>query len=906
MTINITKLIPLFYLMLITLLFSCDSNTGIHNKKYELSIVFDSTNGAIGEVTIQPNNITCTTNCTAEIIDGTFVQLTTRAGDDSSFTGWGGGCLNNSLCQLSMNKNQIVQAKFIKKPLNYELTAKTTIGGSISFDNGLTECFDNCGYNLAKGEQITLMPSPKYGYDFVGWRGACTGNISCTITIANHTSVQALYTTTSKTVNNSMVITEPHGKKHVSYPVQFGRPFIKGEITDFPQVLINDIEVESQADVKQRHDDGSVKHAIISFILPSLSANSQKTITFTNKVLSNNVPLTATEMLDTAFDFEAIMKFSFPEEKVVSARAMLKNGNFEYWQQGPIATTILLKDRTLNRRFDTGGDEYKSIHPSMYVTFWKDINRYSVRFIGEISNTEFLQDLNYDVELLTGMTEDSHYQHEKFFHHAKTRWTKKFWHKNKLEPLSINHNLAYLATTYFLPNFDTSINIPESRIEGYYNNWLNAAKGIADTGLWQKAMAVPGGRDDLGIYPTWVMLWLYSGDWRMEEISLTQSELAGSWPFFIREGRSEKFFDFAKTIPGIGKQISIAPMGRPTYWMEKPTWRQINQDDQIAGVIPLVKSKWTPDTAHHPDISTVQYLLSGDYFHLEQMYFSSAYITGNSAGYAVNSLFGRGNPGSVGALYKGEVREQGWALKIRAHTISITPDNHPEKRYYTRLLNNSLKSWEGIYQLNQLKHGDNPIWLHGKNIIGPAKFKNFTSIIDIWAHPTTDGRRVNSDFYIPNKVSMAFGPWMQYIVTVSLGRAEELGFCTTELKSFSGQLLIDILTKPNINPAIFATWSFPTTDTQNNPLINFQAINDTFSPSYIKTLEKELFSSYIETNMSPQLIAAGAVSYLTNLKNHAKAWDYVSRYVLSKPNITLNPKWAILPRPYFPECNKPK
>lgn len=58
-----------------------------------------------------------------------------------------------------------------------------------------------------------------------------------------------------------------------NYPVQVGRPFKVGEIQGFPQARLAGSAVATQADVKQRWGDGSVRHAIISFIIPSLAPN---------------------------------------------------------------------------------------------------------------------------------------------------------------------------------------------------------------------------------------------------------------------------------------------------------------------------------------------------------------------------------------------------------------------------------------------------------------------------------------------------------------------------------------------------------------------------------------------------------------------------------------------------------
>lgn len=65
-----------------------------------------------------------------------------------------------------------------------------------------------------------------------------------------------------------------------NYPVRIGRPFMRGEIAQAPQAVVGGAAVPTQADVKTRWPDGSVKHAILSFVLPR--AAERVKVTFTN------------------------------------------------------------------------------------------------------------------------------------------------------------------------------------------------------------------------------------------------------------------------------------------------------------------------------------------------------------------------------------------------------------------------------------------------------------------------------------------------------------------------------------------------------------------------------------------------------------------------------------------------
>src|SRR5262245_33931082 len=106
---------------------------------------------------------------------------------------------------------------------------------------------------------------------------------------------------------NQILIKVPDGVLQINYPLQFGRPFLKGAIPNYPQVLINGVPTLTQADVKNRYPDGSVKFAVISTVIPAIPVGSSILITFRDQPSGNNTPLTQTQMLDSSYNFDAQM-----------------------------------------------------------------------------------------------------------------------------------------------------------------------------------------------------------------------------------------------------------------------------------------------------------------------------------------------------------------------------------------------------------------------------------------------------------------------------------------------------------------------------------------------------------------------------------------------------------------------
>lgn len=200
--------------------------------------------------------------------------------------------------------------------------------------------------------------------------------------------IVAIYTTLVQQVSaapaNTMTITNKSGSAQSNYPLQFARPFMQGEITNYPQVLVNGVAVTTQADVKQRYSDGSVKHAVISLIVPSIPASGSLTLTFQNQTSGNNTPLTKTEMLGSNFNFDATINATFANGTAgsASARAMLSAATdctsdpqtsptklCTTWTSGPIASTVILADNSSARLYDFGSDSYRAVIPHFKPPF---------------------------------------------------------------------------------------------------------------------------------------------------------------------------------------------------------------------------------------------------------------------------------------------------------------------------------------------------------------------------------------------------------------------------------------------------------------------------------------------------------------------------------------------------------
>jgi len=822
-----------------------------------------------------------------------------------------------------------------------------------------------------------------------------TTKYTLTATGSGGTRTAYLYVNVGSTVPNAgnvVTIREEDGLQLQDYPIQIGRPFLQGEIPHYPKVLVNGEAVQTQADVKQRHADGSVKHAILSFLLPELTPRGRAVVQFQDQASGlNDQKLSQAAMLGAGYAFDAGIELVNGTNPActASARTMLQDGNYTYWMQGPVATSVILADHSVDRPYDMGfqrrattkltkdvaetdtqlsvssvagfsvgetlvveayggnaehmtisglntatntitvtnrvrqygsttyrkpysgywvssivwlpaaSASYKSFRPIFHATFWPGINKVWVRYIGEISNTESYQDLEYALNLYEGASAAPLYSKATFTHTAGSRWTKSYW-LGGYQPskVSIDHNLAYLKDTRFIPSYDTTKVVPESEIASRYTSWLAKDKDLYEGGWWEKAMFATGGRPDIGPYPTWTVQWLYTGDWRMAEIALKQGELCGAWTYHWREGDPTRYLDQAHTVPGVGHVLS--PSSRPLAIAGDWTSGFNNKKDIIQIVGKRSSGDWTWDHAHQADVSSVQYFLTGDYWYLEEMYFMASLGATSSHGEQTTTSGGRGPTGMEGGIFHdGQTRSQAWVFRNRLHAHLIAPDADPEKAWLGQLINDAIAIWEGARDIKGTAFEGTPLWNWGK-----SAYANYWGQETGYQPPPLHYWMIGNSGSVSGSIDTSItyaaeSPWMEHFVLFALGRAEELGHPAAAVRNYLGAYVVGELTDPGYNPYLIAQMRMPSLRLSDQGYFpTWAALKTGYRASAVAAAETDFKSSLGigDTEHGYPNIALAAASYVKGLPSGNAAWSFMETNALSNPLLNKNPKWALVPR----------
>jgi len=434
----------------------------------------------------------------------------------------------------------------------------------------------------------------------------------------------------------------------------FGQVFRKG---DWPKgkALVADIggtRLPVQTDVKARHPDGSVRHAILSLRNPGGSA-AQLALRMADAAPGGD-PLDIRSILPRGYNLTVV--FDFGGRKVTLDTATLVKQAVTTdparWLQGPLASEIRIE---------------RKLTPQLTAIF--DIRALAdgaVRTSVSMHNDSMTETNNLDIAYgyairMSGQT----MVERKVTHRRYANWREIVWAGAEPSGAHVAYDYPYMIATGAVPAYD-----PELRIDrAYLDKWPKklAESDIAPFGnaLIQKAMPTTGGRGDLGLVPEWTLAWLRTQSPQHRYAMMQTAEAAGAVPWHLRDPATK----MAPTLDA-----------HPKFWMDYRATEGANGH----GPIKTKVDGWKIDNAHQPDLTYVPYLISGDRHFLDELHAQVA------AGlFAYNPRPGYRN-GAVGSLSNEEVRGQAWVNRTHGYAAWITPDAHPLKRYLDSKLRSRL------------------------------------------------------------------------------------------------------------------------------------------------------------------------------------------------------------------------
>jgi len=516
------------------------------------------------------------------------------------------------------------------------------------------------------------------------------------------------------------------GVAQTNVPVTFGQVFAIGHLTKDTTLtgrLDNGQTLPLQVDVKASHPDGSVRHAIISAIVPSLAAGQTATMELLAGAPGKAaVAVSTTQLIASGFTASVSATYGGVRYEA-SANELIKSGKATSWLSG-----ATVNEWHVSAPLKTAAG---AVHPHLTARFavrWYDSVRKARVDVTVENNWAYEpnpQDFTYDAQVLVGGQPVYTQPGLTHYHHA--RWRKLFWQDNAVPAVNVKHDIAYLISTRALPNYDQSAPTSEATLANGYQRWMSTVgKKPMEIGVATPYMPQTGGRGDIGLLPEWAVAYLLSMDSRARDITLGTADLAGTWSIHYRDRNTDQpisLIDYP--------YMTIA--GRATDTRNPATGKQEAFPACAPGA--TCKSPYTHDIPHQPGFAYLPYLVTGDHYYLEELQFWGMFDV-----FSANPAY---REWAKGLVKPEQVRGQAWALRSLAQVAYITPDNDRLKAHFDRILDSNLDWFNANYS-------DNP----SANALGV--------IVNGYSLMYSD--------------STAIAPWMDDFFTSAVGHTAELGY----------------------------------------------------------------------------------------------------------------------------------
>jgi hypothetical protein len=655
---------------------------------------------------------------------------------------------------------------------------------------------------------------------------------------------------------------------------------------------------------------GSVKHALISFNRTQ-AASAPITVAFVDNV--NPCPLGSVSLcqqsaISNITDFltpqwmyagagvtvwDADMELTASATTVTAdARTMLSNlslatGKIEYWTQGPVSTTVLVRDETtaLSQDFALPGslacgaqNPCKSLHPVYQLSYYSNWPGVQVDYILENSWAGKLQSLSYALALKAGASLSTVYSNGSANMPARTNWWKQFWSGTQPGASYTDFNLAYLTKSKAIPNYDSSnslitANVGAAQVSAAISAFNATDKGdiaISSTnshGQYTLQMSQTGWVPPIGWLETWWTTYLYHPDPNLWTVLMGNAAVAGYLPWHVKEDQasgggqpcpSSRCFNSLQTTDGFGLPISMD--ARPTMRSTSPntfTWgtggdaivpldTQNCADSQIgrwygcSNSSANINTTWAPDVAHQPEIAYAPYLFTGNPYFLREMQQVAAgdvMVTGPGCG-----LFGFCRP--YGILEEGniQVRAVAWTWRNIANAAFLSTDGSAQQRYLYEKTQYNVAFREGLFGVTNGRYFSNQansLYQKGLSDNGTRTGANYTG--------ANNPLQMSSFYYNvqPNgcvavevqatafECNSQFTVFLLDIVEQQMSRQ---GFPTDALRNFALGNVIGVISG-STNPYAAVTYSWPskTTSAGNPYLQTWPAFISTYQAGYLNT-----------------------------------------------------------------------
>jgi hypothetical protein len=448
-------------------------------------------------------------------------------------------------------------------------------------------------------------------------------------------------------------------------PVTFSRVGARGDFSEGITPMISGRKLPAQVDVLRRAEDGSIRHALVSLVLPRLAGGSQVRIDWLDEKPPEPKPFVWA--VDWAgFGLKLTLQSEAGTALTSDMGSVLRHGwkastRVRVLHDGPVMKEIEIHDVPV----DSGGKP--DPHLDLYWRLRAFSSEKSIRVAAvverckprKVSGPEPVQYKFRAVTLHHG--DKVLYEEGRHDHLDQTRYRILCWTDGPPENIHRRPDYDYWVKGKFFPKYRFTQPTTAAQVDATYakrtesRNNQRRAQGILEPGIIHRHMPGTGGRWEMEPYPAWSVGYLLSGAPKTYR-AILHADGNGAGAFYIHVRQDG--------MPGYDvRTVRPKPLDRgyriPLYRLPDGT-----------------KPPVQPDHAHAPSLGYVAYLLTGDRFYAEEASFWASFQLGEWP--------------HKGLRWEGMDRAFAYGLRHVVDAAYILPDDHPLLPYFTWSVNDCM------------------------------------------------------------------------------------------------------------------------------------------------------------------------------------------------------------------------
>lgn len=696
------------------------------------------------------------------------------------------------------------------------------------------------------------------------------------------------FTAARVAIGNAATMIKLHGNG-VDLPFTFGQTFVEGHLAPGDALTGRTIdgEIDLQMNVTATHNDGSIRHAIISGVIPKLAIKR-------DVWLIRSKPKAAGALVPRS-PFEHYKATIVEGGKLYTARPGLVTGTSRDWLTGSVARETIYNVPFL----DDADKPHVSLTAQFCVRDYKNNTKVdiTVEHTKAYTTNGTYQapppaadkpapapvpaqvDVTYDAKHFVGG--QVRYEQAGLVHFPGARWKKTYW-RNGEPDVYVQHFTPYLIETKAVSAYDQRTVIDNTYLASLESMLTGPTFAPMGRGRFEADMAAAGGRPDLGLMPDSYAAYLLSGDKRAFKMMLASADAGGSWSGHRRDDSAG---------PAAGEPLDVIHWPRATLLgnlldSKNPSTGQFEKMPPIVSASTL-----KPDEAHQPAFAYLPYLLTGDFYYMEEMKFWNHWnIYNSNPGY---------RDGARAVMALGQVRGQAWTLRSMAQCAAFLPDADPVKAASKFWLANTAEHYVKQFATPDGPHY-NPL---GATATEAAVAYTVAGVARTGLAPWQDDFLMSAFGHAWEITGLpALKQFALWKANFTMGRMTDPAFCWTDAAAYNLRVR-DTGTSPiyttfdQVYKATFPAAKLATTCCTPERLAYMNSVRALPSPLMVAN-EMTGYAGIVTgfpSNMQPAL--AYAVDLFPDRARAALAWQrYDTR--ANQPKYGTGPQFAMVPRAY--------